>query len=190
MTSRHWKVILAIAGAFAVASVAFSSGLAVGLVIPQLSPGSESSPIELNGPEIADREDSSAPPPGDRQGLMKPFWQAWDILQDEYVDQPLDEKALVQGAIRGMVDSLGDPHTSYMTANEFQQANFPLDGEYEGIGAWVDTDGEYLTIISAMPGSPAERAGCRRQCSNPQRAWAGRHTGDTHHSARGSSRTI
>ena len=34
-----------------------------------------------------------------------------------------------------------------------------MDGEYEGIGAWVDTSTEYLTIISPMPGSPAEEAG-------------------------------
>jgi carboxyl-terminal processing protease len=46
-----------------------------------------------------------------------------------------------------------------MDPDEYLQANLPLDGEYEGIGAWVDADGEFLTIISAMPGSPAERGG-------------------------------
>jgi carboxyl-terminal processing protease len=41
-------------------------------------------------------------------------------------------------------------------------ANAQLEGEeYEGIGAWVDITGEYLTIISPMPGSPAEEAGLR-----------------------------
>jgi carboxyl-terminal processing protease len=159
MTSKRWKVVLAIAAALGVASVAFSSGLAVGLLIPQLSSDSDSPPIEISVPEIAERDGGPAPMTTDRQALIEPFWETWDILHEEYVDQPLDDAALMQGAIRGMVDSLGDPHTSYMTADEFQQANFPLDGEYEGIGAWVDTDGEFLTIISAMPGSPAERAG-------------------------------
>lgn len=46
-----------------------------------------------------------------------------------------------------------------MDPDQFQQANIPMDGEYEGIGAWVDTSTEYLTIISPMPGSPAEEAG-------------------------------
>ena len=44
---------------------------------------------------------------------------------------------------------------------EFQQANAPLEGEYEGIGAYVDTTAEFLTIISPMPGSPAEKAGVK-----------------------------
>ena len=42
-----------------------------------------------------------------------------------------------------------------MNPDQFMQANIPMDGEYEGIGAWVDTSTEYLTIISPMPGSPA-----------------------------------
>jgi len=68
---------------------------------------------------------------------------------------------LMQGAIRGMLDSLGDPHTGYMTPEEYNQATMPLDGSYTGIGAWVDTSGEYLTIISPMSGSPAEAAGVK-----------------------------
>lgn len=159
MISKQWKIVLAAAAAFAVASVAFSGGLAVGLVIPQFASGTNTAPIEISAPDIVERGGASAPQPADLEMLMEPFWETWDILHDEYVDQPLENQELVRGAIRGMVDSLGDPHTSYMTADEFQQANFPLDGEYEGIGAWVDTDAEYLTIISAMPGSPAERAG-------------------------------
>jgi carboxyl-terminal processing protease len=67
----------------------------------------------------------------------------------------------MQGAIRGMLSSLGDPHTSYMDQSEFQQANAPLEGEYEGIGAYVDTTGDFLTIISPMAGSPAEKAGLK-----------------------------
>jgi carboxyl-terminal processing protease len=54
---------------------------------------------------------------------------------------------------------LGDEHTSYMDPQEFKDANDSLAGEYEGIGAYVDTSTEFLTIISPMPGSPAEEAG-------------------------------
>jgi carboxyl-terminal processing protease len=91
--------------------------------------------------------------------LFVPFWQAWDIVHAEYVDQPVDDTKLMQGAISGMMDSLGDPHTSYMNPLEYEQISTPLEGSYEGIGAWVDTTGDYLTIISAMPGSPAEEVG-------------------------------
>jgi carboxyl-terminal processing protease len=91
--------------------------------------------------------------------LFDPFWEAWDIVHEQYVDQPVDDLLLMQGAIRGMLDALGDPHTSYMDPDEYLQANIPLEGEYEGIGAWVDPEREYLTIISPMPGSPAEQVG-------------------------------
>ncbi len=158
MKPTVWRIVLAIAAAIGIASLAFSAGLATGLVIPRLSSPPEASPLELNPPQIS-QPDTAQPAPVSRDELMAPFWEAWDILHDEYVDQPLDDGLLVQGAIRGLVDSLGDPHSSYMNPDEYLQANLPLDGEYEGIGAWVDADGEFLTIISAMPGSPAERGG-------------------------------
>jgi carboxyl-terminal processing protease len=109
------------------------------------------------------RSDSTAQPgePADLETLFKPFWQAWDIVHDQYIDQPVDNEALMRGAIDGMLESLDDPHTSYMDPNQFRQANIPLEGEYEGIGAWVDPSGEFLTIVSPMPDSPAEEAGLR-----------------------------
>ncbi|MBN2555299.1 MAG: S41 family peptidase [Anaerolineales bacterium] len=97
--------------------------------------------------------------PSDLEELFQPFWESWDILHANYVDQPLDDVQLMQGAIEGLLESLGDPHTSYMTPGEYEQATMDLDSSYEGIGAWVDTDAEYLTIIAPMAGSPAEAAG-------------------------------
>ena len=96
-----------------------------------------------------------------REDLFKPFWEAWDIIHENYVDQPVDDVALMRGAIKGMLEALGDKHTSYMDPDQYRQANIPLEQEYEGIGAWVDTTGKYLTIITPMPGSPAEKAGLK-----------------------------
>ncbi len=158
MKPTVWRIVLVIAVAIGIASLAFSVGLATGLVIPRLTNQPDSAPLELIPPQIS-QPDLGQPSPATQDELMAPFWEAWGILHDEFVDQPLDDGLLVQGAIRGMVDSLGDPHTSYMDPDEYLQANLPLNGEYEGIGAWVDADGPFLTIISAMPGSPAERGG-------------------------------
>ena len=97
--------------------------------------------------------------PSELGTLFQPFWEAWNIVHDEYVDQPVDDLALMQGAIRGMMDALGDDHSSYMDPKTYQDANDSLSGEYEGIGAWVDTTADYLTIISPIPGSPADKAG-------------------------------
>jgi carboxyl-terminal processing protease len=90
--------------------------------------------------------------------LFVPFWEAWNIVHEQYVDQPVDDEALMQGAIRGMMDALDDPHSSYMDPTQYSDAQAPLEG-YSGIGAWVNTEGDYLTIVEPMKGSPAEKAG-------------------------------
>jgi len=99
--------------------------------------------------------------PPELQTLFAPFWEAWDLVHEKYVDQPVDDLALMRGAIEGMLAALGDQHTSFMDPQEYQDANAGISGEYEGIGAYVDTSGEYLTVISPIPGSPAEAAGVR-----------------------------
>ena len=93
--------------------------------------------------------------------LFAPFWESWKLVHDQYVDQPVSDVTLMRGAIRGMLDSLGDPHTSYMDPDQFRQQQAPLSGGYEGIGAYVDITGKYLTIMGPMPDSPAEKAGLK-----------------------------
>jgi carboxyl-terminal processing protease len=104
---------------------------------------------------------ASASTPEELKTLFAPFWESWQLLHENFVDQPLDDVALMRGAIRGMLAATGDKHTSYMDPTEFKQANASMEGEYEGIGAWVDTTGDYLTIIAPMKGSPAEAAGLK-----------------------------
>lgn len=101
--------------------------------------------------------------PQDLEELFEPFWQAWDLVHEQYVDQPVDKEILMRGAIDGMLESLGDAHTTYMEPEQYEMLTTHLEGEdeYEGIGAWVDTTGNYLEIISPMPGSPAEVAGLK-----------------------------
>ncbi|NMC45362.1 MAG: S41 family peptidase [Chloroflexi bacterium] len=91
--------------------------------------------------------------------LFTPFFQVWDIIHEQYVDQPLDDVTLMQSAIGGLMGGLGDQHSSYMDPETYRQASAPLQGGYTGIGAWVDTSGENLVIIAPMPDSPAEAAG-------------------------------
>jgi carboxyl-terminal processing protease len=92
---------------------------------------------------------------------MAPFYDAWDIVHQQYLNQPVNDELLVRGAIRGLMESLNDPYSSYMDPEEFTAQSTPLEGEYTGIGAWVDTSGELLVIISPMPDSPAEAAGIK-----------------------------
>ena len=123
-----------------------------------LIPEDESTPETLQCPECP-YVDPSGSTPEEYEELFAPFWETWEIVHKEYVDQPVNDRELMQGAIEGMLNALGDRHTSYMSPEEFEQANESLEGEYEGIGAWVDITGDYVEIISPMRGSPAAEAG-------------------------------
>ncbi len=93
--------------------------------------------------------------------LFSPFFQVWDIIHQQYIDQPLDDTKLMQSAIGGLMEGLGDEHSSYMDPKIYQQVNADLEGNYTGIGAWVDTSGDYVVIVAPMPDSPAEAAGIK-----------------------------
>jgi carboxyl-terminal processing protease len=132
----------------------FSGGVVVGWFLPHNNP--ISTVLSQKTPAAASNATG-----GSNDQLFTPFWEAWKIVHDQYVDQPVNDLNLMRGAIRGMMAGLGDQHSSYMDPDEYQQANAPMQGEYEGIGAYVDVTGEYLTITSPMPDSPAEAAGLK-----------------------------
>lgn len=113
--------------------------------------------------EVAELEsDITIQEPESLEDLFKPFWQTWDKVHEEFVEQPVDDELLMRGAISGMLESLDDDHTSYLDPDLQEQFEARLNGqEYEGIGAWVDIRGEYLTVIAPIPGSPAEKAGLK-----------------------------
>lgn len=89
--------------------------------------------------------------------------QAYDIVKEFYVDpEAADDQALVEGAIRGMVDALGDTgHTVYLTREELEAETEALDGTIIGIGVSVDARAGSHLIISVLDGSPADQAGLR-----------------------------
>ncbi|MCH2539461.1 MAG: S41 family peptidase [Anaerolineales bacterium] len=101
----------------------------------------------------------AASTPEDLQLAFRPFWESWRLLQENFVDRPLDTTDLVHGAIKGMLRATGDRHTNYMSPDEQEIMRTDMSGELEGIGAEIDTSGDFLRVISPLPGSPAEAAG-------------------------------
>lgn len=86
--------------------------------------------------------------------------QILQLLQQTYKD-PVDLNKAIDGAIKGAVQSLGDPFTDYFTAAEYQAFMSSLNGQVVGIGAFVDKAGSYIQITKPIEGSPAEAAGLR-----------------------------
>lgn len=88
------------------------------------------------------------------------FWTVWDQLDDYYFDEEkLDEETLIYGSIKGLVDSLEDPYTVFMTPEESESFSASLEGTLEGIGAELTVEGHNLVIVSPLRDSPAEKAG-------------------------------
>jgi len=156
--SRPVRYLLGAVVAVILLAGSFSGGLIVGWLVPIHNSNAVINPLSLL-PFAEQPSGISSGAPEDNQALFKPFWQAWELATTKFVDQPVDTEKMMRGAIRGMLESLENDYTSYMDPVEFQISSNHLNNEYEGIGAWVDTTGNYLKIISPMPGSPAEKAG-------------------------------
>ena len=156
------KTFATIAGAF-VAMILLAGAFSGGFIVGHLSPARGQLPVinDLNpfNTNTDPTSEQQAATPGELQTLFVPFWEAWNIVHEQFVDQPVDDTVLMQGAIRGMMEALGDDYTYYMEPQVFESETLSLQGSYEGIGAYVDVEGDYLTIISPIEGSPADEAG-------------------------------
>lgn len=120
------------------------------------------------------RLDATTPgTPVDEAELFQPFWDAYHAVTERYAGGQVDQKVLIEGAIKGMIEALGDPYSSYLTSDEYKESLEGINGQFEGIGAEIATqgpDGEpgdcstlgpdcRLLIIAPIAGSPAEAAG-------------------------------
>jgi len=110
--------------------------------------------------------------PAADQGAFVPFWDTYDTINERYAGGEVDRDTLIQGAIRGMIESLGDPYSAYMTSDEYRKSLQGISGQFEGIGAEIATQGSdgtpgcetlgpdcRLVISNALEGSPAKLAG-------------------------------
>ncbi|HEY7024918.1 MAG TPA: S41 family peptidase [Candidatus Limnocylindrales bacterium] len=119
---------------------------------------------------------SSSPPPAGQPsaapGASQPpgapsdfglFWEALGVIQQNFVGRAdIDPQTLTYGAIRGMVEALGDTgHTVFLTPEEAQAEQNALDQNVVGIGVLLGEKDGQSVIVSVVPGSPAEAAGLK-----------------------------
>lgn len=92
------------------------------------------------------------------------FWNVWQRLENSYYDKTiLDPQKLLNGAISGMVQSLGDPYTVFLPP--VQNSNFKegLAGQFEGIGAELGMKEKQIIVVAPLDGTPAQKAGIKPQ---------------------------
>jgi len=93
-------------------------------------------------------------------GFGRPVVMAvFERVKADYVDK-VDDKALIKGAIDGMLASL-DPHSSYMDAHDFKNMQSTTEGNYGGLGLTVQMDEGAVKVIAASEDTPAYRAGIK-----------------------------
>ncbi len=88
--------------------------------------------------------------------------EVWDILQRRHIDRDeLGVESMEEGAIKGMLQALDDPHATYLNPDQFSIAQDDFSGQFSGIGAEVSTRNGRIMIHAPMPDTPAEEAGLR-----------------------------
>ncbi len=88
-----------------------------------------------------------------------PFWEVYDLVQARYYEQPVDDDLLAEGAINGLLETLDDPHTRYLSPIDEVAERQRFDGELTGIGVEVTSEDGLITVVSPIDGTPAFEAG-------------------------------
>lgn len=90
------------------------------------------------------------------------FWETWNKVTGKFIDKgKIDAQKMYYGAIKGMIASLDDPYTFFLTPGENKQSKDDLGGKFEGIGAQLGLKDNRIVIIAPLKNSPAENAGVR-----------------------------
>lgn len=90
------------------------------------------------------------------------FWEAYHKLQEKFVDKSkIDIQKIIYGAISGMVNSLGDPYTIFLTPEESKRFEEDVKGTFEGVGMEIGIKKGQLQVVAPLEGTPAQRAGIK-----------------------------
>ncbi len=93
---------------------------------------------------------------------LSPFFEALDILREKYIQKDLDLTKLIQGAIKGMLETLDDPYTRYMDPQSLKREQEDMFyGHFGGLGIIITVRDEQLTVISPIEDTPAYQAGIK-----------------------------
>jgi carboxyl-terminal processing protease len=90
------------------------------------------------------------------------FWDLWDEVHKRYVNRnELNDRELIRGAMKGMVEAVGDPYSAFMPPNQSDIFDQDLEGSFGGVGIMIELVEGRLTVTSPLEDSPAKEAGIR-----------------------------
>lgn len=82
------------------------------------------------------------------------------VVSDRFVE-PVDPADLYDMAVEGLIEQLGDPHTTLLRPEDYSQLRLTTTGNYGGLGIRIDEKDGWITVVQTLPNTPAERAGLR-----------------------------
>ena len=98
------------------------------------------------------------------QGVdFTPLWKVWHLLDTKHVptgsSTPTTDEERVWGAAEGLANSIGDPYTVFLPPDDNEIFSDDISGNFEGVGMEIGIRSGFLTVITPLKGTPAERAG-------------------------------
>ena len=145
--------VLLLAAGFLAAVIVFDDGdeVAAPATVAEVTATPVADPTET--PEAASVEEGGTI----HSGI---FEEIIDILEEDFVDPDrIDRQYLFEGAIGGIFTALNDPHSTYIDPRTFAVSRGDFRGAFQGIGATIAQQDNYVVIVRPLPGTPAERAG-------------------------------
>jgi carboxyl-terminal processing protease len=90
------------------------------------------------------------------------FWEAWHLVENNFLGDLPDMQHLTWGAIHGALDTLGDAHTTFLEPQPRQREKERLEGRFGGVGAYLAQSEDGSIVLDPMPDLPAEQAGVQK----------------------------
>ncbi len=90
------------------------------------------------------------------------YWEVWNRVKEQFYGQVPDGPVTTYGAIRGSLATLNDPFTLFVEPEPAAQEKAQLEGQFGGIGAYVQRDDQNRVILDPMPDQPADKAGVKK----------------------------
>jgi carboxyl-terminal processing protease len=160
MGFARWAIVGLLLGAIIV--LAFGVGFGASQLLDDDDENANAGTIVINGQEIDPEQLAGSSTSGDDATDLTVVDEVINILGEDFFDQArVDPELLRDGAIEGILNTLNDPHTIFIPADQNAIGAGDIAASYEGIGASVADDQGQIIITQPFPGSPAEEAGIK-----------------------------